>query len=161
MRSDHGYALTPQRRALGQLQKGLYDVAVGIFVLRKGCQVFAQDVGCAQVDQVPVVNAGRLRQVKIEHLFAHLGRGFLEALHQHQQGAEAALVPGALQQAGRHFLRLFAVAFGHAAYIGHDNAQKLVAFSILTLPGLEKAGQEVAFLRVDIRFQFTLDKGGA
>ena len=146
-RGHDGDALVPQQRVGGQAVEH-----VAWLVL----QVFAHDIGSREVHQIPVVDAGRLRQVEVEDGFPPHFIALPEALHQHQQGTEAALVPGALEQRGGYFGGFVLMTAGHEAHVGNDDAQKAVAFAILSPPRLEKLGQVFALHRVDVGLQFGL-----
>ena len=146
-RGHNGNALVPQQRVGGQAAEH-----VAWLVL----QVFAHDIGSREIHQIPVVDAGRLCQVEVENGFPPRFIALLETLHQHQQGTESAFVPRALKQLGSHFGRFVLMTLRHEARIGYHNAQKAVAFAILSPPRLEKLGQVFALHRVDVGLQFGL-----
>ena len=98
-------------------------------------------------------------QVKFINGLARRPATLLEAFHQYQQSAQAAFVPGALQQLVHHIERGILVFPRHPTDIGNHDAQKAIAFAILPLAGLEESGQVFALHGVDVGFEFLPDAG--
>ena len=143
---NHADALLPKRPTLaGQVVKQR-----PVFVH----QPFAQQGIAAQVHQVPVVDAVRMRQVEVD---ATLPEGSVfprmsENLHQRQQGRQPHLVilgsDAALQEGP---VGLLPACFYDGPRYGNLDSQELVALAVLAGAGFEESAQARDLRRIGRR----------
>jgi hypothetical protein len=116
-------------------------------------QVASDDVGGAEVDQVPIVDPVRAPQIQIEQLLPAAFRRLVAAalLVHDAQSTCPSLVDGAFEQLLDLFWRHVDELFGEREDLAHTHPDEHVALAVLTFAGFEVPPIFFAFLWRTVR----------
>ena len=165
-RTDHADALPPE---VGAVCEGVDE---GALVADEGGEhePVAEDFGCGEVDEVPVVGAVGVGEIELgEGVAALHGVGVvdeafggcpLELCDQQEESAEAYFVPRAVEEGGDFVGGEVVGVACDLACLRDAQSEELVAFAVLAFCCLEEAHEDLALLVVALRLHVLDDVGG-
>src|SRR6185436_3474555 len=124
-----------------------------------GIEVLSDDVLRGKIDEIPVVDPAGVGEVGTVNPVTPLLVAALVPVDEEEQRNQSLLMPWRREELERRVVIECPVLLRQRAHLRHGQAEKLVAFAVLTRPCLEKAQRTTGALRCSHAPQLALDVG--